>query len=225
MELDYIELPERYCQLLISNVSSSSNTSVDLQKHIFQSPAMARILYRILNAGEETDLTSLIKKYGWHGIRDRLLAYYVNFMENSSHPHSVLVDSVDEIKRLEGRFRDKTVSGYSRLISLGLYLKASCYEQELETIEDHPYFPDRRVDMLLSQVTNRNIRIDILILMLVHFLKFLGEEKLFGLIKAKSNFDVIESMLENEHRLLLQKNLINYALSIGDLELIAAKTV
>ena len=78
MELDYIELPEAFCQLLISNVSSSSKTSVDLQKQIYQSPAMGRILYRILNDGEETDLTSLIKKFGWHGIRDRLLAYYIN---------------------------------------------------------------------------------------------------------------------------------------------------
>ncbi|WP_419172355.1 hypothetical protein [Halobacteriovorax sp.] len=225
MELDYIELPEAFCQLLISNVSSSSQASVDLQKYIYQSPAMARILYRVLNAGEETDLTSLIKKFGWHGIRDRLLAYYINFLENSNHPHSVLVDSVDDITNLEARFRDKTVSGYSRLISLGFYLKVSCYEQDLKSLDEHPYFPSRKIDQLMASVTNRNIRIDILILMLVHFLKFLGEEKLFGLIKAKSSFDMIETMLEPNQKQLLQKNLINYALSIGDLELVAAKTV
>lgn len=225
MELDYIELPEAFCQLLISNVSSSSKTSVDLQKHIYQSPAMARILYRILNEGEETDLTSLVKKFGWHGIRDRLLAYYINFLENNNHPHAVLIDSVDDIKSLETRFREKTVSGYSRLISLGFYLKISCYEQDLKTLQEHPFFPSRKIDLLMSEVTNRNIRIDILILMLVHFLKFLGEEKLFGLIKAKSSFDTIETMIEPAQRLLLQKNLINYALSIGDLELVAAKTV
>ncbi|MFG1492090.1 hypothetical protein [Halobacteriovorax sp. ZH4_bin.1] len=225
MELDYVELPERFCQLLLSDVSSSSNTSVDLQRFLFESPAMARILYRILNGGEETDLTSLVKKYGWHGIRDRLLAYYMNFLYNSNHPHAVLTEEVEDIKKIESRFRDKTVSGYSRLISLGMYLKVSCYESDLESIEEHPYFPDRRIDQLLAQSKNRNIRIDILILMLVHFLKYLGEEKLFGLIRAKQSFETIESMLATDQKYQLQKNIINYALSIGDTDLIASKTV
>ncbi len=225
MELDYVELPEGFCQLLISDVSSSSNTSIDLQQYIFQSPAMARILYRILNGGEETDLTSLVKKYGWHGIRDRLLAYYVNFLHNSNHPHAVVVDEVEDIKKIENRFRDKTVSGYSRLISLGFYLKVSCVESDISNIEDHPYYPDHRIDALLAGSKNRNVRIDILILMLMHFLNYLGEEKLFGLMKAKSSFDMIESMLEPPQKRQLQKNIINYALSIGDFDLIDAKTV
>lgn len=225
MELDYVELPERFCQLLLSDVSSSSNTSIDLQRYIYESPAMGRILYRILNAGEETDLTSLVKKYGWHGIRDRLLAYYVHFLQNGNHPRTILLDDVEDICRIEKRFRDKTVSGYSRLISLGFFLRVSCYESDIQNIKDHPYYPDKRIDALLSQSKNRNIRIDILILMLVHFLNFLGEEKLFGLMQAKTSFDMIESMLESHQKIKLQKNIINYALSIGDLELVASKTV
>lgn len=218
-------MPDEYTQLLRVDMTSSSKYHLGLQTYIFKSPSLKGILNRILNRGEDIDINSHIKTLGWHGIRDRVMAYYINFAKTKRHDSQIRVEIIDEITGLERALRFSTVSGYSRLPLYGFYLMLACIDEGIESIKDHPLYPDARIVELLSKNTQRVINVDHLIILLHHLIEFNGFDEIKTLIEGNFSFESLYLKMSEDQKEQLCSNYLSYCASIGETDLFTSRLV
>jgi len=225
IDFPFIDMPDEYTKLLRVDMTSTSKYHTGLQSYIFKSPSLKGILNRILNRGEDIDINSHIKTLGWHGIRDRVMAYYVNFAKTKRHDSQVRVDIIDEIIELERSLRFSTVSGFSRIPLFGFYLQLCCIEDGLSSIKDHPLYPNLEILEILSKNTQRVINIDYLIILLHHLVEFNGAEELSSMIDGNFSFESLYLKMSEDEKERLCANYLSYCASIGEKDLFTSKLV
>ena len=214
--LNYVDMPEYFTRLLAVDMSSTSSYHVNLQTYIVENPSLKGVVNRIFNRGNEGDINSQIKSLGWHGIRDRLLAYYVNFAQTREHALNLTLDCVDEILDLEKRLRFSTVSGFSRVILYGMFLKLSAIDEDMTTIKEHPLYPNDDILEVLKYAKERVINIDYLILHLHHLISIFGKENLITFIKQDFSYESLYVKMKEEQIEEMSENFITYCASIGE---------
>jgi hypothetical protein len=225
IELPFVDMPDDYTRLLRVDMTSTSQHHLGLQSYIFKNPSLKGILNRILNRGEDIDINSHIKTLGWHGIRDRIMCYYVNFAKTKRHDSQVRVEMIDDITDLERSLRFSTVSGFSRIPLYGFYLQLLCIDDGLESIKDHPLYPNSNIMELLSKNTQRVINIDYLIIMLHHLIEFNGMDQMKTFIDGNFSFESLYLKMTEEQKELFCSNFLSYCASIGEKDLFISKLV
>ena len=213
---EYVDMPDYFTRLLSVDMSSTSPYFVGLQRYVLDNPSLKGVMDRLFNKGEEIDINSHIKSLGWHGIRDRLLAYYINFAQNREHAVNVSLDCIDDILDMEKKLRFSTVSGYSRMILYGMFLKLLCIEDEVSSIQQHPLYPNKDVIDILNKAKERVINIDYLILHIHHLIKYFGKEKVLAFIQQDFSYESIYLKLKESQIEEMCNNFLIYAASIGD---------
>jgi hypothetical protein len=224
-ELSYIDMPDEFTRLLRVDMTSKSSYHNQLQTYVLKHPSLKGIINRILNNGQQVDINSHIKKIGWHGIRDRVLCYYVNFAENREHARTVNLDLVEDITNLEKSLRFSTVSGYSRLVLYGFFLRLSCLEEGLSSIKEHKLYPNKDIVELLKTSKERIINIDHLILLLHHLIEFFGRDQLFAYVQSDFSFESLYLKMDSSHKKILAENFLTYCSSIDEDDIFVSKVI
>lgn len=220
IQLPHVILPAEFITLLKANlptVSSPDQIFTDIRKN--------QALYSVLENGfqEFNDGRGLEKTMialGWSNFRDRMASLYIHKAVFGNYPDKTSMELVEDIKQLESRFMDNSVQSYSRIFLLGFYLRLA--NIQIQKRENNQFLefkiPDEVAPMLkISQA--RSEKIDWLILIIMHFLHFLGEKIVINALASGKNFEELYSHLSPESRKSMMDNLLAYGLSIQEPDL------
>lgn len=224
-ELNFVDMPDEYCQLLKVDMSTTSKFHTGLQSYILKHPSLMGIVNRILSRGEEVDVHSSMKKLGWHGVRDRILTYYVNLATKKIHITNADFDTIDDILSFEQELRFSTVSGFSRLILFGFYMKLDCLERGIEDLKDHPLYPDEKIISYLQNAQEKIINIDFVLILLKFLISNLGEDKFDAYLSQNYTFESLYMNLNELQKDNLCRNFLSYCSSINEVEVFTTKIV
>jgi len=199
---------------------SETSSKEILYGHTIRKPHVFHILSNVLKEIDDGRGTEkLIVGLGWVNLRDRMACLYLSKNLFEYYPDHFQLDLLDEIKLFEVKFSDFGVDGFSRLFLLGFFMKI--HNQKVMVMDGGEnqviHFSDLLVPLLkLSKVKSE--KLDWLLIILQHFLNYLGFEKLKELITKDKNFIQIYEMLSLEERKVMHSNLLAYSSSIFDSE-------
>ncbi len=217
--LPHVILPAEFLSLLKTKISVSTSSTP-----IFDIIKPNQALYCVLEkAFKEFDdgrgLEKTMIALGWANFRDRMASIYVYKSIYGNFPNKTSMDLVEDIKHLEVRFSNHSVTSSSRLFMLGLYLKLANIETQRK--ENNKYIDIKIPEELTSFLKvsqGRTEKIDWLILTTMHLLHGLGDKLLMnGLISGKK-FSELYNLMPPELRKNMMDNLLAYGASIGEQE-------
>ena len=169
----------------------------------------------------------LVKALGWSGFRDRLAALYLNFMWQGNYDQTVDESVMSDLAQFEQMLSANTVQNYSRAFLLGFYLKSaelSGHELE-ESWSIRGIAKDDELKGMLKAMGARVIKIDWLILQLLHFRAFLGRAKLVQMLNQASSFAEIYGELSQDQREEMARNMLAYGASIDESSIFTERPV
>lgn len=215
LHLPYVKMPEELTGLLKMNLSVVTSPS-----QIFDGVRMNFALMRVLETTfQEFDDGRGVEKVmiglGWPNFRERWGSLYIYKAIHGNYPAKTNMELVEEIKKVEAKYDEFALHGYSRLFLLGLYLKLA--NLELQNLHDNQYIELKISDhvknaLKLSQ--GRSEKIDWLILITMHLTAALGEKALLSALISGKKFMDIYGLLSRETREEMNQNLLAYSASI-----------
>lgn len=213
-QLSFVSLPPEFIELLKSNIFITSHST--FFDSIKKNQALCLSLERALNEfddgrGFEKTLSAL----GWANLRDKLASFYISKTTNGVYPLKTDISLVDDIRELESRFSNHSVNGFSRLYLLGFFLKMVNISNKKMNIDHQVSVPDDiGVYLRLSQV--RSVKIDWLILILIHLIEGIEDKTLLTSLAAGRGIDELYTLLPTGKRKWMFENLLKYGVSIGE---------
>lgn len=212
--LPFVHMPDYYNRLLISNIQNSTQTNTNLEIYIADHPHLNHLIKRIF---KDIDADGFVGKIlsvnGFVGIRNRLAAAYIEHRAMGNFPEVVNQTLIQEALLLEHSWRHFTHQGYSRIFMLGFYLKLASMENKTSSM----LFQERHLEyMKISK--GKSVRIDWLMLLILHFDYFLGFDRYMNALQSHMSLDALMALLSDDERLLMLSNLLGYASSIQDLD-------
>ncbi len=217
IHLPHVILPNEFLILLKINVSLSSAS-----EPIFEVIRPNKALFLVLEkAFKEFDdgrgLEKTMVALGWANFRDRLASLYVYKSIYGNYPIKTSMELVEDVKLLELRFSNHSVTSSSRLFMLGFYLKLANIETQRK--ENNKYIDIKIPDELgpfLKFSQGRTEKIDWLILSTMHLLNGLGDKLLMNALVSGKKFSEIYNLMAPENRKNMMDNLLAYGASIGE---------
>lgn len=226
--LPYVLMPDQFTYLLRANMTSNGPLYRDIHQYFYQ----RRGLHELVQANfSEIDpygsADKLVKALGWQGFRNRLAAIYLNYMWSGRYDGSQAQDLIQEVVAIEEILQNYGVQNYSRGFLLGFYLKSA----EVSGLElDEKWRPshllaDEELRGMLKAMGSRVIKIDWLILQLLHFRSYLGFKKLAQMLNRACSYAEIYGELDIEQREEMASNMLVYGASIGESEIFIERPV
>ncbi len=212
--LPFVHMPDYYCRLLCANIQNSTQINTNLEMYIADHQHLNHLVKRIFkDIDAEGFVGKILSVNGFIGIRNRLASAFIEHRAIGSFPESVNQTLIQEALTLEHNWRHFTPQGYSRVFMLGFYLKLASMENKTSSL----LFQDRHLEyMKISH--GKSVRLDWLMLLILHFDFFLGFERYYNALQSKLSFEALYSMLSDDEKTLFSTNLLAYAASINDLE-------
>jgi len=219
INLPFISLPEHFTKLLVSNIVNSTQNNTNLELYInsnHELNALVRKIFRDIDP--DGFLGKILSISGWHGIRNRLAAVYIEYSMTNRFPETANLSLVNDLITIENKLRHFTPQGYSRAFLLAFYAKMTLIQAK-KNGKNSGMTPliikDEHIE-LMKYSKAKSIRIDWLILELILFDKLLGTERLENLLKCSSRYETIYTLLEEREQRLMVGNLMTYGSSIND---------
>lgn len=215
--LPHVILPTEFLSLLKTNISVSTSSAP-----VFDVIKPNQALYCVLEkAFKEFDDGRGFEKtmiaLGWANFRDRMASIYVYKSIYGNFPNKTSMDLVEDIKQLEVRFLNHSVTSLSRLFMLGFYLKLANIETQRK--ENNKYIDIKIPEELgafLKISQGRTEKIDWLILTTMHLLHGLGDKMLMNGLVSGKKFSELYNLMAPELRKNMMDNLLAYGASIGE---------
>ncbi len=164
------------------------------------------------------DFAVVLKKLGWHGVRDQMTAQYLSYAQSGQFKKDYDIRLIHELTDLEETFSNYRMQGFSRVYLLGFYFKLwqITGEDPLYANEVFAKLKDKKFTSLLQISSSRTEFLDILLILMLHFQEFLGLPKLSSHIANGKAFREIFAELKDPQKKQLTQNLSYYTMSIGD---------
>ncbi len=214
LDLPFINMPDYFSFLLTSNIQNNSSTNTNLEIYFSNQPHLAILIKKLFrDIDQEGFLGKILSISGFLGVRNRLTSAFLEKKITGHYSDFANQKLISDILQFEHQWRHFSPLGYSRIFLLGFYLKLISLEKKIGL----NIFQERHIDYM-QYSKGKSIRIDWLMLTIVHFDLFLGADRYLQCLKSKMTFEEIFSLLSSEHKELLLKNYLNYASSIGDKE-------
>ncbi len=217
---EFVTMPVEFARLFQVNMESVGISFKSLPTKAVSNKAfysLAKMSFPS-ESGEEFDFSVILKKLGWHGVRDKLANQYLHFAKYNQYSKKLETTLIHDLVDLEEDYSLYSVQGFSRAYLLGFYFKLwelqgenPAYAKEIVSI-----IRDKNFKSLIEISSNRIAQTDVMILLMLHFKDFLGMEKLKSLISSAKGFLTIYNSLSSENRNLLMRNISRYLLSVGD---------
>lgn len=212
-----VAIPEQFVRILVTDMQSN-------YPFLFKREALVREDFKlelemaIRLEEKEFTLEQMLLGLNFKRARDRLGSLYLHHHREKSFPLAIDETLMLPITILEKRFAPFTVEGYSRDYLLFYYLHL---ENKLSMVEES--IKHGLIDLLKS-APKKVIEIDLLILLLMHAINFLGFDETKNLVKSKDYSNLIHHFNEDQ-RTLYHRNMISYLYSINARDLLTAKRI
>ena len=128
------------------------------------------------------------------------------------------------ISTFERKVSPYSVNGFSRAYLFGYYLKMARIHTNSSEEFNFLNISDEVINVL-SYTKSRVIKIDWLLMMVIHFNFFLGNKVLVTELKKDTKFDVLYDSLSEEEKTLFLENMLAYGASIDDPDTFSSKLV
>ena len=223
LEFPNINLPKYFTRLLRVDMESTSIHYKNFEQKAHNNHALYGLCkITFWDIDPDTDVKHILKTLGWFGVRDRLVSQYLNHMVNGAFSEVPKFENTKEIINLEEKIKATSQQGFSRGYLLGFYLKAWSLKSGENKIEELIY--DKVFDYLM-RMNCTLIKIDWLIIALIHLDEFLGKTELLKFIENGDPFENLFNALDEKQRLIFFNNSLKYGSSIDDLETFIGKKV
>lgn len=218
----YISLPEYYTRLLVSNIQNATAVNTNLEMYINENRELNALVKKVFrDIDPDGFLGKILSISGWNGIRNRLAAVFLEHAMTGKFPETANLSLVTDLINVENKLRHFTPPGFNRAFLLAFYAKMSLINIKMrsDTRELTPLIiKDEHIEfMKLSKA--KSVRIDWLMLQLIQFEHFLGEERLLTLLKNETRYAALFSLLSKEEQTQMMNNFMTYGASINDTEI------
>ncbi len=221
-------MPEHFTYLLRANMTSNGALYRDIHQYFYQ----RRALHELVQANfSEIDpygaADKLVKALGWPGFRNRLGSIFLNYMWSGRYDGGAEKEILQEVVAIEELLQSYGVQTYSRAFLLGFYLKSA----EVSGLDlDECWRPshllaDEELRGMLKAMGSRIVKIDWLVLQLLHFRSYLGFKKLAQMLNRACSYGEIYGELDIEQREEMAANMLVYGASIGESEIFIERPV
>ena len=216
----YISLPEHYTRLLVSNIQNSHQGNNSLEAYIYENKELNVLVRKIFrDIDPDGFLGKIISISGWLGIRNRLAAVYIEYAMTGKFPETANLSLVTDIVNIENKLRHFTPPGFSRAFLLGFYAKMTLIHVKKSRDEKTPLIIKDEHFELMKWSKSKSLRIDWLMIQLIHYNEFLGSERLNSLLKSGSRYESLAALLSPDEQKEMLDNCIVYGSSIFDSEI------
>jgi hypothetical protein len=203
-------------------MQSTSKGFEGLKTYVLERADLARLVQKsFVDIDPEGRVERIIKAVGWFGMRDRLANIYLTKLFTGSFPEGPPENFLTDILKFEDRSKKQTVDGYSRAFMLAFYFRYALTElkgpHSNENLHEMIYVDDLMSLMKISR--SRVVKIDWLLLVLNHFVSFLGKDRCEHELRKSAQFDALWDSLNEDQKELMTSNLLAYAASVQDSEL------
>ena len=219
IHLPAIVMPTELITLLKEPNAAMTGLDSPFSRMARKSPGTVLILERALTEFNEHNigLEKIFVTLGWSHFRDRMTSVYLFKALNGAFPDKTDMDIVDEVKSFETRYRDKGITGQSRLFLLGLYLKFyNIYLSQREDGASGGVSVPINVDRILGVSQVRTDRPDWLILVCWHFEAYFQVTPLLEMLKHGATYQTLFAQLTKGQQQQMISNLLSYGASIQE---------
>nr|BDT28806.1 hypothetical protein BHI3_22720 [Bacteriovorax sp. HI3] len=215
----YVSLPEYYTRLLASNIQNSTAANTNLEMYINENKELNALVKKVFkDIDPDGFLGKILSISGWTGIRNRLAAVFLEHAMTGRFPETANLNLVTDLINVENKLRHFTPAGFNRAFLLAFYAKMSLIHIKMrsDTRELTPLLiKDEHIEyMKLSKA--KSVRIDWLMLQLIQFEHFLGQERLFTLLQSETRYASLFSLLSKDEQTQMMNNFMTYGASIND---------
>lgn len=222
MIIPYISLPDYFTRLLVNSIQNSTQANTNLEMYINENRELNALVKRIFrDIDPDGFLGKILSISGWHGIRNRLAAVFLEHAMTGKFPETANLSLVTDIINVENKLRHFTPSGFNRAFLLAFYAKMTLID--IKVREDTQSFSpllikEEHIEFMKLSKT-KSVRIDWLMLELVLFDHYLGTERLHTLLKSETRYAALFSLLSSEEQKQMMNNFMTYGASVNDLEI------
>jgi hypothetical protein len=217
LHFPFVIMPQEFVTLLKANLPVTTPPGP-----VFDLIRPNRALFLILeNAFKEFDdgrgVEKVMTALGWSNFRERMASIYIYKSMHGEYPSKTDMELVEEIKEMEARFTDHSVTSFARLFMLGFYLKLA--NISIQRREDNKFLEikiPQEIGSLLKLSQGRSERIDWLILILLHLSASLGEKMLMNNLISGKKFEELYILMPKDAQELMSQNLLAYGASIQE---------
>ncbi len=215
----YVSLPEYYTRLLVSNIQNSTTVNNNLEMYINDNKELNALVKRIFkDIDPDGFLGKIISISGWNGIRNRLAAVFLEHAMTGKMPETANLNLVTDLINVENKLRHFTPPGFNRAFLLAFYAKMSLIQIKMKSDTRELtalIIKDEHIEfMKLSKA--KSVRIDWLMLQLIQFEHFLGQDRLVTLLQNETRYASLFSLLSKDEQNQMMNNLMTYGASIYD---------
>ncbi|MBT3236718.1 MAG: hypothetical protein HN353_12250 [Bdellovibrionales bacterium] len=211
-------LPDYFTLLLRGDVPTINNgwERLDSLAYNTNSAFYAIVSKFFCQIDPQVRVKEIVKILGWHRFRNQLATLFIHYQQYGSYPDQLEMDLSSDLTIFEEKIRDYTLPDNSRAFLLAFYLSMSSLSlQDGNEGNTHLIIPERTL-ALLSHFNRRIERVDWVIILLIHFNEFLGEENILRLLQDGASYQEIYQMLANREKRILLGNLLSYGFSINE---------
>lgn len=215
--LPFKKIPEYFSRTLQNNMQSTSKHYKELLRVAYTNKSIhGLILMTFKEYDKDGDINQILRKLGWYGYRDHLTSQYMHYYRNGKYSVNGGKEPIPRIISFNERYVPYSLQGYSRVFMLGFYLELASTNKDKKDYFNAYMNPT--IKNVMSNIRVPTIKIDWLIIMLAHWVSFLGENPLNELVSSGANYLEIMDKLKPEQSNLFFKNCLSYGASINDME-------
>lgn len=208
-------MPEYFIPFLKCNMQSGSENLKNLQRTIRDDQGFYSLFcHSFKEFDERLDPKRVLSALGWESFRNRFASLFIYYARNRKFPAKTNESELGHIIAFEQKFRRYSVEGHGRLFMLGMYLtfidiknKNKDFQTKLE---------DENLQKLLVKSRIKELKIDWLILALMHFMQELSLNEMEKILSEEDSYLNLYRSLSKEGQRKLTKGYLNYAASIKD---------
>ncbi len=219
LEFQHVTLPDYYTHLLKVNMQSSAKSAFDLKAFLHQHKESSVLLKMIFADLDNTGSTDrLLKAVGWLGIRDRMANAFCHKLITGGFHSKQDYSLITDILEFEDQLKKYTVEGHSRAFLLGFYLKNLLLQLRVTKTDESivSLVNSDEIFQLLQFSRARIIKIDWLIILILHFKFFFGFQPLLQDLKAGKDWNYFYQKCTPGQLGTLITNMLCYGSSINE---------
>lgn len=212
-------MPEQFTYLLRANMTTNGPLYKDIHQYFYKRKGLYELIRQHFSDIDPYGAADkLVKSLGWSGFRDRLAAIYLSYMWRGNYDGAADIQTINDILSVEKLLMGNTIQNYSRSFLLGFYLKSA----ELSGVDFgdewriENLIKDDQLKGMLKAMGAKVIKIDWLVLQLLHFRSFLGDAKLIQMLNRACSYAELYGELSMDQREDMAKNMLSYGASIDE---------
>ncbi len=216
-QLPHILMPKELVTLMRTSLAIT-NSPGPVFDHIRPNRGLMLLLERAFKEFDDgRGVEKVMIALGWSHFRDRFASLYIFKTIYGHFPVKTDMSLVEDIKNIEALYSDYAIQSFSRLFLLGFYLSMANIEvRHKEGQLNVPLQLPVEILEVMKLSQGRSERIDWLILMIWHFITYLGKAQLISELNNGVSFADLYKTLTPEQQVHFTQNLLTYGASVHE---------